>query len=255
MEEKNKAIFGCIVFLILILTIGIGGYYYTFKSDKHKTSDEHEMEVISENKKNQDKDFVYFDNERVISKTLGITYKDAVINLNNTQAEAITNEIKEENGKLYNDVKKISETENDTGNEILYNTDDIYSATIREYQYYNYENYMSLVISDSMYDCFNGIYDYTNVKSYMFDTKNNERVSNVDILNKKDKTLTEVKEKIRKKLEKDKINDENIMVDETIDNLNNADSYGLYIDDDGNLFIKYVVKSDNLNYNDSILID
>ena len=114
---------------------------------------------------------------------------------------------------------------------------------------------MSLVISDSIYDCFKGIYDYTNVKSYIFDTKNNERVSNVDILNKNNKTMTEVKDKIRKKLEKDVINDENIKIDETIENLSNEDSYGLYIDDDGNLFIKYVVKSNNLNYNESMMID
>ena len=255
MEEKNKAIFGCIVFVLLVLTIGIGGYYYTFKSDDHKTSDEHEQEIMSENKKKKDKEFLYFTNEKEVSKTLGITYKNPVINLDNVQAEAITNQIKEENEKLFNDVKKISETKNDTGNEIVYNTDDVYSATIREYQFYTYENYMSLVISDSLYDCFKGIYEYSNVKSYMFDTKNNERISNVDILNKKSKTLTDVKDTIRKKLEKDKINNESIKVDETIDNLSNDDTYGLYIDEDGKLFIKFVVKSDNLNYNESMMID
>ena len=33
MEEKNKAIFGCTVFILLILAIGIGGYVYTFKNE------------------------------------------------------------------------------------------------------------------------------------------------------------------------------------------------------------------------------
>ena len=36
MEEKNKAVIGGILFLLLILCIGVGGYIYTFKNNKHK---------------------------------------------------------------------------------------------------------------------------------------------------------------------------------------------------------------------------
>lgn len=259
MEEKNKAIVGSIVFIILILTLAIGGYIYAFKSDNHQTDKELQEKKIMENKKDTSKDFIYYDNLVELSNTLGITYKDAIINLNNTQAFAINSELKSEREEYYNTVKKISETTNDTGNEILYDTDDIYSATIRDYQNYIFDNYISLVVSDSLYDCFKGVYDYTKIKSYIFDVDANERVSNIDILNKYDTNISEVKERIKKKLESDQTVSEegieSIKIDETIENLSNDNSYGLYVDDDGNLIIKYIVKSNNLNYNESMIIN
>ena len=89
------------------------------------------------------------------------------------------------------------------------------------------------------------------------DVEKNERVSNIDILEKYDITLSEVKDKIRTKLQEDQSVDgevEVIKIDETIDNLSNDNTYGLYIDDAGSLFIKYVVKSNQINYNESMLI-
>ena len=258
MEEKSKAIIGCVLFFVIILVIGIGGYIYAFKNDDHKTTKELEEAAILENKKEEDKDFIYFENEKKVSETLGIIYKDAVINLDNNQATAINNEIKTENEELFNSVKKISETENDTGNEIKDDTDDIYSATIREYQTYKYGNYISLVISDSSYDCFKGVYDHTSIKSYIFDINTNERVSNIDILAKHNTSFSEVKNKIKEKIEeipKDGEESNGIKIDETIENLANDNSYGLYLDESGDLIIKYIVKSDNLNYNENMIIN
>ena len=258
MEERNKAIIGCILFIIIVLTIGIGGYIYAFRNDNHKTEKELQEKTITDNKKESKKDLIYFENERKLSEELGINYKDVIINLNNSQATAINNQIKSENDELYNSVKKISETTNDTGNTILYDTDDIYSATIRDYQVYKKDNYISIVISDTSYDCFKGVHDSLNVKSYVFDVSANERLSNIDILNKYNTSLSTVKEKIKNKLEKNQSsNPENgsIKIDETIENLSNDDSYGLYIDESGDLIIKYIVKSDNLNYNETMVIN
>ena len=255
MEERNKAIIGSILFVILILTLAIGGYFYTFKNDKHKTKDELKEKTIEANKKDDKKDFIYYENERKVSTTLGITYRDVVINLDNKQATAINNEIKKENEKLYKNVKKISETDIDEEQEKLYDTDDIYSATIREYQTYKYNDYISLIISDSEYNCFKGIYDHTNIQGYIFDVSKNERISDVDIMTKYNTSLSEVKELIEEKLEDDQTTKEdgtkNIKIEETLKEL----SYGLYIDENGKLNIKYVVKSNNINYNDSIVID
>ena len=256
MEEKNKAIFGCVFFLILILFIGIGGYIYTFNNDKHKEVNNEER-ILSENKKDKDKDFIYYTNEKTISEKLNIVYKDPIINLDNSLSDAIYNEISKENEQYYNEIKKISETTNDTGKEIAFDTDDIYSATIRDYENFEYENYVTLVVTDSSYDCFSGVHDYPMIKSYIFDVEKNERISNLDILEKYDITLSEVKDKIRAKLQEDQSVDgevEVIKIDETIDNLSNDNTYGLYIDDMGKLFIKYVVKSNQINYNESMLI-
>ena len=255
MEERNKAIIGSILFVLLVLTLAIGGYFYTFKNDKHKTNDELNEKTIQANKRDANKDFIYFENERKVSSKLGITYRDVVINLDNKQATAINNEIKKENEKLYKAVKKISETEIDEEQEKLYDTDDIYSATIREYQTYKNENYISLLISDSEYNCFKGIYDHTDIQGYIFDISKNERISDVDILTKYNTSLSEVKGLIEEKLEDEQTTKEdgtkNIKIDETLEDL----SYGLYIDDSGKLNIKYVVKTNNINYNDNIVID
>ena len=258
MEEKNKAIFGCILFILIVLTIGIGGYIYAFKNDNHKTEKELKEKTIIDNKKDESKDLIYFENERKVSNELNITYKDAVINLNNSQASAINNQIKKENEELFNSVKKISETTNDTENEIKYNTDNIYSATIREYQVFKYDNYISLIISDTQYDCFKGVNDSLNIQSYIFDASTNERISNIDILNKYETSLSTVKDKIKEYLTKMQTSAEennSIKVEETIDSLNNEDNYALYIDESGELVIKYIVKSDNLNYNETMVIN
>lgn len=256
MEEKNKAIFGCVFFLVLILFIGIGGYIYTFNSDKHKEIS-NESKITDEYKKDKEKDYIYYTNEITVSEKLNIVYKNPVINLDNSLSDAIYNEISAENDKYYNEIKKISQTSNDTGKEIAFDTDDIYSATIRDYENFEYENYVTLVVTDSLYDCFSGVHDYPMIKSYIFDVEKNERISNIDILEKYGITLSEVKDKIRTKLQEDQTVDgevEVIKIDETIDNLSNDNTYGIYIDDTGNLFIKYVVKSNQINYNESMLI-
>ena len=257
MEEKNKAIFGCIVFILLILVIGIGGYIYTFKNHKHQNTNKIQEIDLNINKKDVNKDYIYYIDEIVVSENLNLVYKNPVINLDNTQVEAINNELRNENDNYYNSIRKISETTNDTGKEIAFEIDDIYSATIRDYENYKYENYISLMVTDSLYDCFTGIYDYSLIKSYIFETTTNERISNIDILSKYNITISEVKEKIREKLQNDQtvIDEvESIKIDETIENLSNDNSYGLYIDESGNLVIKYVVKSNQINYNESMII-
>ena len=68
-------------------------------------------------------------------------------------------------------------------------------------------------------------------------------------------SLSEVKELIEEKLEDNQTTKEDgtktIKIDETLKDL----SYGLYIDNNGKLNVKYVVKSNNLNYNDSVIIN
>lgn len=257
MEEKNRTIIGCIAFLLLILVIGIGGYLYTFKNDKHKETIKKENKITDEYKKDKNKDYIYYTDEKVISEELNLIYKNPIINLNNSQTNAIYNELSEENETYYNNIQKISETENPTGEEIAFNTDDIFSATIRDYENYEYKNYITLVVTDSSYDCFKGIHDYTSIKSYLFDVSKNERISNIDVLELYNTSLSEIKEKIKIELqENQEIIDgiENIKIDETIENLSNNNSYGLYIDNSGNLIIKYIVKSNQMNYNEVMII-
>lgn len=257
MEEKNKAVIGGILFLLLILFIGVGGYIYTFKNNKHKEIINKIDVITDEYKKDKTKEYIYYTDENVISKELQIVYKTPVINLYNTQTNAIANELAQDNEKMISEIKKISTTENTTGNEITFNTDDIYSATYRNYEDYQYNEYISLVITDVYYDCFKGINDYPNIKSYIFDVKNNERISNLDILSKYNITLTDLKEKIKNKLNEEQTVDnevETIKIEETINNIDDG-NYGLYVDNTGNLVIKYIVKSNQMNYNEIMIIN
>lgn len=257
MEERNKAIVGCIVFGILILALGIGGYIVAFGNDNHKTKEQLQQEDIVKNKIDASKEYIYFEEEKVISNDLNIVYKNPIINLSNTSAKAVNEELKSENNELLNSVKKISETQNDTEKEIVYNTDDIYSATIRDYESYEYNEYASLVVSTKEYDCFDGLSNDAKFKSYVFDTKKNERVSNMDLFLKYDVTINNIKEQIKEKLSKEQITNEDgtetLKIDETLEGITN-NNYALYIDNDGVLVLKYIVKSNNLDYNDNIEI-
>lgn len=257
MEEKTKATIGCILFLLLILIVGVGGYFYTFQNNKHKEVAGNENKISDENKKDKSKDYIYYTDETVVSQNLHIVYKKPNINLKVLQAEAIMTELENENNAYLSSIQKISETSNDTGEEIAFNTDDIYSATVRDYEDYIYKNYVSLIVTDYAYDCFHGIYDYIQIKSFIFDIVENKRISNLEILSDFNTNLSEVKEKIKEKLEMDQTvieGVESIKIEETINNLDNNNSYGLYIDTSGNLIIKYIVKSNQKNYNEIMTI-
>lgn len=255
MDERNKAIFGSILFLIFIIVIGIGGYFYTFRSET--TSEKKMKELINQNKINKDKDYIYYENSIIVSEELQIIYEVPVINLNNKNAIEINTELSKDADTYNNSVKKISSTNDETGKEKIYETDDIYSATIRDYKQYEYGNYISLVATDYLFDCHEGIYDYTLIKSYVFDVEKNKLISSFDILTKYNISLSDVKEKIKAKLNKEQTTIDEvevIKIEETLDNLENDATYAIYIDNNGNLNIKYIVKSNLINYNDNIVI-
>ena len=256
MEEQNKAIAGCIIFLVLILIIGVGGYFYAFRGTNHQSSTKETKESY-EYKIDKKKDYIYYENENVVSQDLSLIYKDPIINLNNLQAKEISEELANENNAYLSEIKKISETQNDTGQEIVFDTGDIYSAIIRDYENYEYEQYISLVVTDSLYDCFQGIYNIKQIKSYIFNVKNNKKISNIDLLDMFSTNFTEVKNKIREQLEKEQTEYEEetiIDIEKTIENMSNESNYGLYIDQSGNLIIKYIVQTNKINYNESMII-
>ncbi len=260
MEEKTRALVGCISFLIIVLVIGIGGYFYTFKNDKHLSlkNNKEEISITDDNKIDKSKDFIYYSNDFVVSNDLNIAYKNPIINLSNNQAEELTQELSNKNDEYINNVKKISSTTNDTGKEIAFDTDDIYSATVRDYENYEYLQYISLVVSNYEYDCFDGVKEHNLIESYVFDVVNNKKISNIDVLDIYNISLAEVKTKIKEKLESEQTieNDvETIKIDETINNFENDNTYGIYINNNGKLVIKYIVKTNVINYNDIIEID
>ena len=250
MEENFKNKLGFWTFFFIVAFLAIGGYFFTDYILNNKIEDK-----TKDNKKEQidykidkDKDFVYFTNEESIIDEDGaeVYYKDVIINIKGQ--ENIT-EILEKENKIYkNNIKYLNEVELLTDEIINYNYNNIYALTFREYKLYNYNDYISLVIDDHNYSCFD-LNTFIGTNSYIFNIKNGALISFEEVLDLYDVKMDTIKEKIRNHLlDGQNVVDEVelIKIDETIDNLD----YSLYINEYGRLYISYLVKTTQVDYNE-----
>lgn len=246
MEENLKNKLGVWAFVIIIMILAIGGYFFTNYILQEPTEKETNQKEKVNYKIDKDKDYIYFTNEEVISEGAEIYYKDVVINLS---TQTVLTEALEKENKIYkNNIKYITET-NLMSNELInYNNDNLYALTFREYKIYEFDNYVSLIINDYNYSCFDLI-TFNKSKSYVFNTETGELLTEDDILKIYNTNIELIKEKIKTNLlEKQSVVDnvEVINIDETITNL----SYGLYINEYGILYVSYLVKTTQVDYNE-----
>lgn len=250
MEENFKNKLGFWTFFFIVAFLAIGGYFFTDYILNNKIEDK-----TKDNKKEQidykiakDKDFVYFTNEESIIDEDGaeVYYKDVIINIKGQ--ENIT-EILEKENKIYkNNIKYLDDMELLSDELITYNYNNIYALTFREYKVYEYNNYVSLVIDDHNYSCFD-LNTFISTKSYIFNTNKGKLLTDEEVLSLYNLTINDVKNKIR-----DKLNNTQEMVDEvelikiedTINNLN----YSLYINEYGRLYVSFLVKTTQVDYNE-----
>jgi len=249
MEENLKSKLGFSIFIIAVIGLAFGGYFfmkYTLDETNNKNNSNNKNEDISY-KIDESKDYIYFENEETISESAEIYYRDVVINLN-TQT-TLTESLKNENKRYKNNIKYISD-QNIISEEIIhYNYDNLYALTFREYETYNYDKYISLLVNDFNYTCFDEK-TFNKTKSYIFDTKTGKQLTEEEILNLYDTSMDKIKENIRNVLtEKQTTVDEEelIKIDDTLDNFN---TYSLYINDYGKLYISYLVKTTQVDYNE-----
>ena len=249
MEENFKNGLGVCVFIIILLTLSIGGYFFTKQiinePEQKDVKDQKESEVNHKIDKNND--YIYFKNEEVISEGAEIYYKDVVINLD---TQTVLNESLEKENKIYkNNIKYISDMNLITNEIINYNNDNLYALNFREYKTYEFEKYVSLVITDYNYSCFD-LTTFNKTKSYVFNTETGELLSEDDILKIYNVNLSTIKEKIKTYLISKQSTEnevELIKIDETINDFNN---YSLYINEYGRLYISYLVKTTEVDYNE-----
>ena len=246
MEENFKGKFGFIIFILIVLFLAIGGFFFT----KYVLSEKKEepKEKIINYKIDKNKDYIYYTDNETISEDAELEYMNVVINLK-TQ-ETLTKSLKEENERYKNNVKYISD-QNLISNEIInYNNDNIYALTYRTFENYEFDKYVSLVIKDYNYSCFD-LLTFTNTKSYIFDTSTGELLTEADILKKYNTNLDTIKSQIKEYLNSDqkKIEENGINIDETVNDLKD---YSLYINEYGRLYISFLVKSSKEDYNDSM---
>ena len=239
MEENLKSKLGFGIFILFILFLIIGGYILTQKvinEDFHFFNNQENR--IKSCKIDQDKDYIYFINESAISEKANLIYKDVVINIKGE--EELTKNLERENKENKSTIRYISD--NDYNIEYEYNYDNLYSLYHRNYEVYEFDNYVSLIIKDYTYSCFKFL-TFKGAKSYVYNTLDGKRLSENDLLDKFNKSMDEIKNKIKDELLKSQTYDNGeavIKIDETLNNFNN---YALYVNDLGKLSITYLVKS------------
>lgn len=252
MDQIDKSRTAIIVFIAIIILIAVGGYLLV-TSDKESESNK-KTENYDKIKVDKNQDFVYYTDREIVSSELEIIYQKININVNSEDAKRISTEINSKVDSLKNSITKISETEIPEDKELLYNVDDIYSADLQEYNYYQYKNYLIIKVDNYTYDCF-GTFGAHDIKYYILNLKNGQELStsqlkeiyNVDdekIKNKIDNHIYEINKET---------NNNVINVSETIANADN--NYVLYISQNGDLMANIVVITNEINYNEDIVIN
>ena len=196
------------------------------------------------------KDLVYYENETILSPDPDIIHKDIIINLK--EADTVNELLKKSMDNIRTSVKKKGEVEIDTSKDILYDID-IVSSKERNYTVYESLKYLSVLVTDSDFTCYNGS-TITSQTAYTFSLSTGKRLSAETLLGYADVTIDDIKNKVRSKLEedqKDLTDGQTINIDETI-NLINTKDLVIYTNKSGKIVISFVVKTNEDSYNDTI---
>lgn len=260
MNEERNNIIGSIFFFLLIIVLAVGGFFVTKKLTKDENKEEtknNEVVISDEYKVDKEKEYIYFENEKFISMEPDITYKDVIINLNT--AETVNRTLKNELDSIRNSVKYITDNPLDPNREVMYDGENIYSASERNYEIFEYKEYISLIVRDYEFSCYDGSL-LKSLKSYVYNISNGKMLLTEDLLGLYNISMETVKEKIREHLQSkqtiiEETQTELILIDETINNLNNPSSHAIYIDKYGDLNISFIVKSSQVDYNESIKLN
>ena len=254
MKEENYSYlgFGCFFFFIVILVI-IGSvilYKNSNLSFNKINSSSFQTDINEKNKKDGEKDFVYYTLEEVVSTDLGLKYRKANVNIDSDDAVKVNEEL----DKLYDEVLLSIKKSNET-DAICENGSDIYTAISIDYAVYTYNNYLTLLITENKYSCITDIFEPYSIKTYTFDIKTGKLITDEDLINGYGVTYTEILNKIEYQLKNQQtiINEvENIKVNETLNELKVNETYAIYISETKKLVVKYIVKTNSVDYNDII---
>ena len=246
-EEKN---FGSILlFILIILGIAVGGYFLINNTKKEEIQPQEETKTITNNiKKDNNKSYIYFTNESILSDKLELIYKDINININSEDSSKLEQELNIEMSNIKNNVIKYSDTDQEMPKELI--TDNIYQAEMIDYNFNETIKYLCLISNNYTYTAGTaengrGIQN-SNLKYYVFDLKDGKLLTTKDILNKEKITDQEIRTKIREYLK----DDDNVDIDKTL-----AGEYQLGITNTGNILINTVVKTNDIDYNIEIEMD
>ena len=232
------------IFIIIVLVFIFGGFYLMKKSESLKNE---VNQTISEEKDtdiriDETKEYIYFTNLKVIESELDIEYKDIVINFEDK--ENIQNEINTENKEFSESVKY-----DESNEKAIYNH--LVSAKFNKFDIFYYSNYISIVKNTYSFD-YENLVTFIQSKAYVFDKKTGKLFNNDELLSIFNINKDDIKGVITTYLnDQNLITDNPINVDETINNISN---YELYVDKLGRLVVTILVKAEQSNYNDVIVL-
>ena len=232
------------IFIIIVLVFIFGGFYLMKKSESLKNE---VNQTISEEKDtdiriDETKEYIYFTNLNVIESELDIEYKDIIINFEDK--ENIQNEINTENKEFSESVKY-----DESNEKAIYNH--LVSAKFNKFDIFYYSNYISIVKNTYSFD-YENLVTFIQSKAYVFDKKTGKLFNNDELLSIFNINKDDIKGVITTYLnDQNLITDNPINVDETINNISN---YELYVDKLGRLVVTILVKAEQSNYNDVIVL-
>ena len=232
------------IFIIIVLVFIFGGFYLMKKSESLKNE---VNQTISEEKDtdiriDKTKEYIYFTNLNVIESELDIEYKDIVINFEDK--ENIQNVINTENKEFSESVKY-----DESNEKAIYNH--LVSAKFNKFDIFYYSNYISIVKNTYSFD-YENLVTFIQSKAYVFDKKTGKLFNNDELLSIFNINKDDIKGVITTYLnDQNLITDNPINVDETINNISN---YELYVDNLGRLVVTILVKAEQSNYNDVIVL-
>lgn len=241
MDNINRGWLNFIVFIIVIVLLVLGGNYLISHKDVLKKSED---TSIKYNKKDDSKEFVYYDNYETISDVIGLYYKDIHINLNTEAALKTQNELNTKMAAIKGQIKYISKQDLNPDTELLYTDDDIYSAQVINYSVDESDNYLTITVDSYLYSAVDGT-DDESLSFYTFNKVTGDLLSNKDILEQNKLSNEDVIKRVNEYAVKNNVSYEEII---------NQD-YQLTVNKKGQVVINFVVKMDNINYNDSIEIN
>lgn len=249
--ERRKDFIGGVAFIAFVVVLIVGGFFltrYLTSEEEHKKIVQNEIDKLKADSK---KELVYYENETVVSADPEIVHKDIIINLK--EADTVNEILKVSMDEIRTTVKKISESTLDPNKDLLFDEGEIYSSKERNYNVYESLNYLSILVTDSNFDCYTGS-SITKQQAYTFSLTNGKRLSNETLIGYAGITIDDIKNKARNKLEEDQkefTDGSYILIDESINNIdiNNAI---IYTNKSGKIVISIVVKTNDDSYNDTI---
>lgn len=258
-EESNGYVgFGC--FFLLILAIVVIGSFLLYQDRKEKMIEPviymEEEPVKNEDKKmDKSKDFIYYDKEEALAEELSLVYKYPIVNLDSEDAKSVTLKLKSLVEQKKSSLLKMDAKPTDVVcNSINAN---VYQAEIVDFGVFSYKDYVTIVVYLSNYSCLSGVSNILEIQSYTFNISTGKSISFEELFKQYGTSFAKVTLSVREALMENQTYIDGvpyIQIDETISSLKENLNYILYVDENGELVMKYIVKTNGVDYNDNIHI-